>query len=276
MSRLREKLTYANVMSTLAVFLLLGGGAYAAKQKLIDTNDIANQAVTGKKIAKSTIKSKNLKDGKGVTGADVKDGAIGDADLGSGIGGAKLADGSVSVAKLPGEEGVRILGAAGNPSLGNGGDGDCVWTDVRSEIPELNPVGFRMDRFGTVHLSGLASSEEQAGVGDEEGGSTPPEPNDGIVDGTIFVLPNEYRPENAEIRIGNTIAPVTLIVAGVNPLVVGSDVLPAGTVFMAGPTNALLDGVSFKAASSGVFPRKASGGNRERLSPGVAEALGLR
>ena len=33
MSKLRERLTYANVMATIAVFIALGGGAYAITLK---------------------------------------------------------------------------------------------------------------------------------------------------------------------------------------------------------------------------------------------------
>ncbi len=50
MRRIRGKLTYANVMSTIAVFLLLGGGAAFAASKLaknsVGTKQIKNGSVT--------------------------------------------------------------------------------------------------------------------------------------------------------------------------------------------------------------------------------------
>ena len=59
MRRLRGKLTYANVISTLCLFLLLGGGAAFAATKLgknsVGTKQIKNGAVTGIKIKKGTI-----------------------------------------------------------------------------------------------------------------------------------------------------------------------------------------------------------------------------
>ncbi len=64
MRRIRSHLTYANVMATLAVFLVLGGGAYAAfhlpKNSVrsrnivngqVKTPDLATGAVTGPKLA---------------------------------------------------------------------------------------------------------------------------------------------------------------------------------------------------------------------------------
>lgn len=80
MRTLRDKLTYANVISTLCLFMLLGGGAYAATQlpkNSVGTKQLKNNAVTGKKIKKATIDASKLtpaavstlKGTKGDTGA---------------------------------------------------------------------------------------------------------------------------------------------------------------------------------------------------------------
>jgi hypothetical protein len=48
MRRIRERLTYANVMATIAVFLVLGGGAYAAShlpRNSVRSKNIVNGAV---------------------------------------------------------------------------------------------------------------------------------------------------------------------------------------------------------------------------------------
>jgi hypothetical protein len=93
--RLRPRLTYANVVSTLALFLVLGGGAAFAAKKLT-TNDIkkgaiktkllAKNAVTNAKLAKNAVKERNIA-ANAVTGAKVKDGSLTPADL---TGGAKV------------------------------------------------------------------------------------------------------------------------------------------------------------------------------------------
>jgi hypothetical protein len=94
MRRLRTHLTYANVMSTLAVFLVIGGGAaYAANtvfsSDIVDgevkTNDLAANAVGSGKIADQQVKnadlglgassSNTIADG-GIQGIDVKDNTL--------------------------------------------------------------------------------------------------------------------------------------------------------------------------------------------------------
>ena len=72
MQRARARLTYANVVSTLALFLVLGGGAAFAAKKLT-TNDIKKGAIKTKLIAKNAV-----------TGAKVKNGSLTPADLSGG------------------------------------------------------------------------------------------------------------------------------------------------------------------------------------------------
>jgi hypothetical protein len=57
MGLLRRHLTYANVAATLALFLALGGAAYAATQlpkNSVGTNQLRKESVTAAKIAKKT------------------------------------------------------------------------------------------------------------------------------------------------------------------------------------------------------------------------------
>jgi hypothetical protein len=71
MKRLQGKLTYANVMSTLCLFLLLGGGAYAATQlpkNSVGTKQIKSQAVTLQKLSKSATQA--LQGSSGKVGAE--------------------------------------------------------------------------------------------------------------------------------------------------------------------------------------------------------------
>lgn len=88
--RIRKRLTYANVMATIAVFgVLAGGGAYAASK--IDTPDIANKAITAKKLDAHAVKGGKLAAGS--------------------VKGAKLADGAVSGSKL--SDGIQAIATAG-------------------------------------------------------------------------------------------------------------------------------------------------------------------
>jgi hypothetical protein len=55
----RRRLTYANVMATIAVFAALGGGAYAAAK--ITGRDVVNRSLTGKDIKKRSVPLNRLK-----------------------------------------------------------------------------------------------------------------------------------------------------------------------------------------------------------------------
>jgi hypothetical protein len=87
--QIRKRITYANVMSSIAVFLVLGGGAaYAAKKigsneikgNSITTGKIKKNAVTASKIKKNSITTAKIANGA-VDGSKVKDGSLTGADI---------------------------------------------------------------------------------------------------------------------------------------------------------------------------------------------------
>lgn len=64
---LRGKLTYANVVSTLCLFILLGGGAYAATRlpkNSVGTKQLKNGAVTGAKVKVGSLSASSFKEGQ--------------------------------------------------------------------------------------------------------------------------------------------------------------------------------------------------------------------
>lgn len=68
MKQLRQRLTYANVMSTIAVFLVLGGATAFAAQKMIGSNQLKAGAVLTEKIRKEAVATGKIRD-DAVTGA---------------------------------------------------------------------------------------------------------------------------------------------------------------------------------------------------------------
>src|SRR3954453_20628502 len=67
MTRIRASLTYANVMATVAVFLALGGGAYAAlklPKNSVGTNQIKKNAVRSSKVKNRSLLAKDFKLGQ--------------------------------------------------------------------------------------------------------------------------------------------------------------------------------------------------------------------
>jgi hypothetical protein len=68
--RHRPRLTYANVLSTLALFIALGGGAYAASQlpnDSVGTPQLKANAVTSKKVKDHTLVRKDVAGGQFAT-----------------------------------------------------------------------------------------------------------------------------------------------------------------------------------------------------------------
>ena len=72
-TRIREKLTYANVTATLALVLALGGGTAWAASK-IRTRQLGFHAVTGPKIDTNAVTASKIRNGT-VGTDDVKDGS---------------------------------------------------------------------------------------------------------------------------------------------------------------------------------------------------------
>ena len=90
---LRERITYANVVATLALLLALCGGAVAASQlakNSVGPKQLKKNSVTSVKIKKNAVNGSKVKDGS-LTGADLQDGTIT---------GTKIADGAITPAKL--------------------------------------------------------------------------------------------------------------------------------------------------------------------------------
>jgi hypothetical protein len=89
--RLRKRLTYANVMSTVAVFIALGGSSYAAFT--LDGSTIKDRSIAGKKVRHNTLTGVQIRESSlarvpraktadtlgGVTAADLKIKCPGDA-----------------------------------------------------------------------------------------------------------------------------------------------------------------------------------------------------
>ena len=74
MRRLTDKLTYANVISTICLFLLLGGGAAYA------VSNLGNGVVGAKQLKKNAVTNAKIK-ANSVNGAKVKDNSLTGADI---------------------------------------------------------------------------------------------------------------------------------------------------------------------------------------------------
>ena len=104
---MRNRLTYANVMSTIAVFIVLGGSAWAATR------------ITGAQVANSSLTGADIKNGS-IAAADVKKGSL-TADrfrAGQIPAGAKGDKGDTGATGKQGDQGIQgIQGIQGEKGL---------------------------------------------------------------------------------------------------------------------------------------------------------------
>lgn len=110
MKQIRKRLTYANVMSSIAVFMVLGGAAFAATQlpkNSVGPKQLKKNAVTAAKIKKDAV-----------SGAKVKNGSLSASDFAAG----QLPAGPKGAKGEKGEKGSQ--GAVG-PTFGAFGEGGC-------------------------------------------------------------------------------------------------------------------------------------------------------
>lgn len=114
MKQIRTRLTYANVMSSIAVFLILGGAtAFAASnlaKKSVGTAQLKSNAVTTSKIKKNAVTTKKIKDNavvtskipnKGVTSEKLADGAVTTTKIANGaVGASQIGAGAVGAGQI--------------------------------------------------------------------------------------------------------------------------------------------------------------------------------
>jgi hypothetical protein len=139
MKQIRTHLTYANVMSSLAVFLLLGGAsAVAAKQttKKIGATQLKASAVTTAKIKNGAVDAAKLKDAA-VTSAKLGAASVGTANIG---------DGAVTTGKIA-TDAVT---------------GDRVNESTLSEVPAANSANPAV--FASVNVGGLVDPAASKGL----------------------------------------------------------------------------------------------------------------
>lgn len=73
LSQLRTRLTYANVVSTLCLFMVLGGSAFAAVT--ITGKNVKNSSLTGKDIKNSSLTTSDVKN-RSLLSKDFKQGQL--------------------------------------------------------------------------------------------------------------------------------------------------------------------------------------------------------
>lgn len=162
--RIRRDLSYANVTATLALFIALGGGAYAINK------------VSSHEIANGTIKSIDLKDRKAVRAADVKRNSLtgkqirertldagsfasmvgdeaGDCDPAS----SRLIKCVTARLRLAERSRILVIATAGQDSVGGPSNAHCeVRVDNEPEPVSVNPGEEASDNTSGAATNGFA------------------------------------------------------------------------------------------------------------------------
>jgi hypothetical protein len=223
----RPRLSYANVMATLALFVALGGVGYAAvklPKDSVRSKQIKEDAVKASELAPDSVDGSHITSA-GVGGDEIANGSVDGGDIGDfAVGSVQLAEGAVTEAKL---DTPASFTSAGLPdAFGTcAGVGDS-WGSFSPDVN--NSVEYYRDPTGIVHLRGIAVRCGAAG-------------------GTIFTLPAGYRPGKQEIHAAwsSGANAVRLQIQGngvVEPL--PAAIVPAGSWLS-------LDGITFRCAPPG-------------------------
>ena len=159
--RRRPKLTYANVVSTLALFVAISGaGAYAAGQlapKSVGEPELRPGAVTAEKLRKNAVIAPKIK-ALAVKQGKIANGAVSAAKLGDGaVGGEKLAEGAVTTSKLA--NGAVTGEKVDESSLSQ--VPSAAKADLATSAESANPVV-----FARVEANGKVQAQFSKGIGE--------------------------------------------------------------------------------------------------------------
>ena len=222
---MRPRLSYANVVATLALIIAVGGAsAFAATQlakNSVGAKQLKKNAVTTAKVKKEAITAAKVRKGT-LTGKQINAGTLGTVPTAQTALTADTAD-----AVAPSEQWHEV-GAPGEPTFQHG------WKNPppEEEAIESESVAFYKDREGIVHLRGSALS--------------------GTPGTAIFQLPAGLRPATGKVlafttpcscgasSFGNMEVIGTIPSLPIEDGVVGSP--PGGT-------SVFLDGITFRAES---------------------------
>jgi hypothetical protein len=138
---LRQHLTYANVVSSLCLFILLGGGAFAATRlpkNSVTSTQIKNGAIKGRDIAKGAITAVNVKPGS-LLGSDFNPSTLRGLQGATGPQGPAGKNGATSVvirlAQTTGSNSAAVACAPGEHATGGGGSGSGSTDGLIASFP---------------------------------------------------------------------------------------------------------------------------------------------
>jgi hypothetical protein len=199
---MRQRLSYANVMATVAVFIALGGTSYAALK--ITGKHVVNGSLTGKDVRNNSIKSADV---AGLTAADFKDALPAGPQGQKGYAGAK---GDTGPAGAKGDTGaVGPTGPAGSDGAGGARGATGPTGPAGSADPGILMARVESIAACTVGASSCISTGAPSGISQAVGGNTQQ---------TMLSPPYPIRMRDLTVRLNNAPGTGAYRSVGVHPL----------------------------------------------------------
>ncbi len=164
MSVLRTRLTYANVMATIAVFIALGGSSYAAIK--VTGRNVTDSSLSGKDVRNSSLTNKDVKN-RSLLAVDFKAG-----QLPAGQQGPQGAKGDPGTNGANGAPGTARAYAAVNPGAPPAASFDTARTSGFTAVSHPNPGIYCL-----TPAAGISPSDRPAVVSVDWDTTTSPEGN---------------------------------------------------------------------------------------------------
>jgi hypothetical protein len=208
LKQIRKRLTYANVMSSIAVFLVVGGAtAFAAGhlgKNTVGTKQLKANSVTAAKLKKNSVTGQKVKDGS-LTGTDINLSTLGTVPSAHTATSAGTANSATTAGSLSGRTPFALYTGAGLREIANVGpftikasceidvSGDD-FAELQLTTSENNSAmddnsGDEFDVFDTGEVAELISESDSTGepnieAGDGEFTAVAP-------DGTVIAFDNQ-------------------------------------------------------------------------------------
>jgi hypothetical protein len=153
LSKLRRRLAFANVMSVVAVFVALGGGAYAASK--VGGSDIAKDAIKNRHVMEGKLKNKSFQDDT-LEGGKINESTLVGVDAGNVLSAvvANPAGMSNATVERAGQQGTTVTEAPGNAVQVDFGRDvtQCTWVATRgAPNASVENPGFAQTGLGNTN-----------------------------------------------------------------------------------------------------------------------------
>jgi hypothetical protein len=162
----RRRLTFANVISVIALFAALGGGAYAASK--VESRDIAKDAIKNRHIMEGKVKNKALQDDT-LEGAKIDESTLVGVQAGNVLSAVVANPPGMSNATVEraGQQGTTVLEGAGNAVHVDFGRDvtQCTWVATRGAPGVANEdPGFAQTGLGNTNNRVEVRTRDDAGA----------------------------------------------------------------------------------------------------------------